>query len=173
MTSSARTMQIENLLKAMERIDLKEFKKLHKTRCKRCGEGTLHQANYPRKPRGLGLNDPAFGRKFKRLSLCCSKCRRRTQPVSILFPFSTVYCVLILLFVVFFGRKSGRFKQIKPATKRRWLLWWGSHEEAKLLSWLLIERFFSSNQTTSKPSLMIGIRVFCSGVFTLFCSTEV
>lgn len=51
--------------------------------CPHCG-GPLHQAKYPRKPRGGRLFE-ALGAFTLRRSMCCGHCRRRSLPPSLLF----------------------------------------------------------------------------------------
>lgn len=61
-----------------------------------CG-GTLHRANYPRKPRGIPTDaEPYFDH---RISFCCNRdgCRARTTPLSIRFFPRIVYASVIVL----------------------------------------------------------------------------
>ncbi|MBU1670363.1 MAG: hypothetical protein KJ993_04620 [Actinobacteria bacterium] len=67
--------------------------------CPRCG-GPLHDAHYPRKPRG---GPPGLPEQFSiRMSLCCGRegCRCRTLPPSCLFLSRKVYWGAIVLVVV-------------------------------------------------------------------------
>lgn len=70
------------------------------TRCNGCEcGGQLHQANYPRKPRGAPCDLPE--NYTLRLSFCCDRdgCRKRTTPPSVRFLGRKVYlaavCVLV------------------------------------------------------------------------------
>jgi hypothetical protein len=93
-----------------------------------CG-GTLHRADYPRKPRGCPVevrNDHS-----SRLSFCCSVCRRRATSVSVRFLARRVYLALAVVLV------SARHAGPTPAAARlglelgvarrtlaRWQHWW-------------------------------------------------
>ena len=93
-----------------------------------CG-GTLHRANYPRKPRGC----PAQIRtEFEqRLSFCCSQCRKRRTCISVRFLGRRVYLGLAMVL------KSARLTQASAITMQlahslqvplrtlqRWRQWW-------------------------------------------------
>ena len=96
--------------------------------CPYCG-GALHQANYPRKPRGC---PGAFRVEYStRLSFCCHQCRRRTTSRSVRFLGRRVW----LGWVVVLG--STRVGERTPAasalcealsipwrTLARWRRWW-------------------------------------------------
>ena len=93
-----------------------------------CG-GTLHRADYPRKPRGCPVevrNDHS-----SRLSFCCSLCRRRATSMSVRFLGRRVYLALAVVLV------SARPAGPTPAAARlgvalgvdrrtlaRWRVWW-------------------------------------------------
>lgn len=99
--------------------------------CPACG-GVLHQADYPRKPRGCPRSwRAAFAR---RRSFCCAQCRRRLTPRSVRFLGRRVYLGLIV--VVASLRHSGHHPKaaalaaslaIPQRTLRRWQSWW--HEQ--------------------------------------------
>ena len=63
-----------------------------------CG-GRLHCANYPRKPRGAGLELTEF--QSQRLSFCCDRdgCRKRATPPSVRFLGRKVYLAAIVILV--------------------------------------------------------------------------
>ncbi len=96
-----------------------------------CG-GRLHQAHYPRKPRGGP--EELRRRTSLRLSYCCSVegCRRRQTPASFRFLGRKVYfSVLVLLVPVLReGAKGERLHrlqelfQVSARTVRRWQRWW-------------------------------------------------
>lgn len=96
--------------------------------CPACG-GVLHQADYPRKPRGCPRScRAAFARRH---SFCCAQCRRRLTPRSVRFLGRRVY--LGVLVVVASLRHSGHHPQaaalattlaIPLRTLRRWQTWW-------------------------------------------------
>ncbi|WP_245731956.1 hypothetical protein [Thiocapsa roseopersicina] len=62
--------------------------------CPACG-GTLHQADYPRKPRGCP--EPWREAFATRRSFCCAQCRRRLTPRSVRFLGRRVYLGLIVV----------------------------------------------------------------------------
>ncbi len=95
-----------------------------------CG-GKLHQANYPRKLRGL----PQQGEDgWQRLSFCCAKegCRRRTTPPSVMFLGRKVYPGAVIVLVSVLRQKPtamrlSRLKElvgVSSRTVRRWRRWW-------------------------------------------------
>ena len=93
-----------------------------------CG-GVLHQANYPRKPRGCSA---AIRPHYAcRLSFCCSVCRKRSTSVSVRFLGRRVY--LGLAVVLMSARRAGPTSSslrmshgltIPIRTLQRWRLWW-------------------------------------------------
>ena len=97
----------------------------------RCG-GTLHSANYPRKPRG-GPADlpPEYAR---RLSFCCARegCRGRTTPGSVRFLGRRVYlAVVVVLASAMQGgitaKRAARLHAlvgVSLRTLKRWRAWW-------------------------------------------------
>ena len=80
------------------RIDVRLAEQSRGRGCQRrgCG-GRLHQANFPRKVRGVSVGGGQFD---KRLGLCCGRCRRRVLPPT----------------VRFFGRSSYAFVAVLVAT---------------------------------------------------------
>jgi len=99
--------------------------------CPHCG-GRLHQADYPRKPRGgtIAISSP----QARRLSLCCDRdgCRRRLMPPSLRFLGRRVYlaAVVVLAAAMRQGpnpRRVGALEQlvgVSRRTLRRWQAWW-------------------------------------------------
>lgn len=99
-----------------------------------CG-GTLHSANYPRKPRGIRiLLDENYN---SRLSFCCATdgCRRRSTPPSVRFLGRKVYLgvIVILITAMEHGLSPKRKRcltdtlDIPPQTLARWRQWWRDH----------------------------------------------
>lgn len=102
-----------------------------------CG-GTLHRANYPRKPRGIppgvgaGAGDEP-GLEL-RLSFCCARegCRRRHTPSSLRFLGRRVYVGVVLVLVMAMEQGMAGFRVNRLArelgvsrrTLERWRLWW-------------------------------------------------
>ena len=100
------------------------------TRGCRCCGGRLHQAGYPRKPRGAQCSlDPAYGRRW---SFCCAVCRRRTTPYSVRFLGRRVYLgvAMTLVCAVTAGLSLGRANRlidcfhVSLRTLQRWRRWW-------------------------------------------------
>jgi hypothetical protein len=101
--------------------------------CRRCG-GTLHSAQFPRKPRGgpAGLGNE-YGRRF---SFCCAAdgCRKRTTPPSLRFLGRKVYLatVVTLISAMLHGTTAARLARLSvvPGIDRRtiarWRAWWVS-----------------------------------------------
>ncbi len=113
-------------------IDKELAAKERKAGCPYCG-GPLHNANYPRKPRG-GPNDLA-DEYLIRFSLCCGreKCRRRRIPPSCRFNGRRVYWHGVMLLVMTFreGRSAGKtaekFQKLFGITRNtiaRWIAWY-------------------------------------------------
>lgn len=98
-------------------------------RCPFC-HGPLHQAHYPRKPRGWGLGpDEDLDRRF---SFCCYLCRRRRTPPSFRFLGRKVYVGAIMVLVsALLGDASARRRKrlrdlcgVDDRTLGRWRKWW-------------------------------------------------
>ena len=95
----------------------------------RCCQGPLHQALYPRKPRGAQCT---LGAEYRqRFSFCCAHCRRRTTPVSVRFLGRRVYLgiVVTLVSALIAGLSSPRIATLIESlcvpllTLRRWRQW--------------------------------------------------
>ena len=93
-----------------------------------CG-GTLHRANYPRKPRACP-NEVRADFEW-RLSFCCNLCRRRTTSRSVCFLGRRVY--LALAVVLMSARHAGQTSaaaqlsgllEVPVRTLERWRHWW-------------------------------------------------
>ena len=99
-----------------------------------CG-GRLHQAHYPRKPRG-GPADLSPDRE-RRLSFCCDRdgCRRRTTPPSLRFLGRRVYfgVGVVLVTAMVHGATPRRVAELRAQlgvdrrTLVRWRRWWQEH----------------------------------------------
>ena len=83
--------------------------------CQHCGHGVLHQAHYPRKPRGISPDDREF---FSfRLSFCCASCRRRVTTPTLRFLGRKVYIGLIVILASCCeGRITAWFSRIASQT---------------------------------------------------------
>ena len=97
--------------------------------CEHC-EGRLHQAHYPRKPRG---GPASLGSEYdRRFSFCCATCRARATPASVRFLGRKVYLgAVVLLLPAAAARLTARAvallrKALGPSARTllRWLGWW-------------------------------------------------
>jgi hypothetical protein len=97
-----------------------------------CCGGTLHVADYPRKPRGGPAKLPAG--YDRRLSLCCGRqgCRKRTTPPSVRYLGRRVYlaAVVVLASAMRHGLSARRVTELRALigvsrrTLERWRRWW-------------------------------------------------
>lgn len=95
-----------------------------------CG-GALHRANYPRKVRGVNVDEA------KRDSFCCAQegCRRRRTPESVRFLGRRVYAgfIVVLLTALQHGLTAERLHVLQEQlgvdrrTLERWRVWWRDH----------------------------------------------
>ena len=94
--------------------------------------GSLHSANYPRKPRGL---PPGLENKYEsRFSFCCDRegCRRRSTPASFRFLGRKVFvaAVVVLVSALRHGATTKRVAMLRELvgtsrrTVERWREWW-------------------------------------------------
>lgn len=94
-------------------------------RCPRCG-GSLHVADFPRKPRGC----PAAMREeySQRLSFTCGRCDARTTPASVRFLGRRVYVAVMLMLVSPAGGHAAQSVRdglkVPARTLLRWRAWW-------------------------------------------------
>ena len=124
-----------------------------------CG-GSLHRANYPRKPRGC----PAEIRTDfeQRLSFCCNTCRKRTTCMSVRFLGRRVYLGLAMVLM------SARLTQSSAITTRvaqtmgvslrtlqRWRQWWQLQFPLTGLWQAMCARFMPAVQAGLLPSSLI------------------
>ena len=112
-------------------IDREEAEKIQQKQCPFCG-GPLHQAHYPRKPRGVtdGIDDS----HRLRFSFCCGRegCRKRVTPPSTRFLGRKVYFAPVILLLCAMlnvlppeeKRKQRSSYQIPKRTQCRWRHWW-------------------------------------------------
>jgi hypothetical protein len=115
----------------MERVDRELANASIQQGCRRC-QGRLHQAKYPRKPRGAGCK---LGPEFEqRWSFCCAhrECRRRMTPPSVRFFGRRVYfgAVFVLCMAMEHGLRNGRSQRlwellgVGRQTLERWRTYW-------------------------------------------------
>ena len=94
--------------------------------CAHCG-GALHQADYPRKVRGMEI-------EARRNSFCCARegCRRRETPGSVRFLGRRIYAgfIVVLLTALRHGLSAERVSVLQEQlgvdrrTLERWRRWW-------------------------------------------------
>jgi len=128
--------------------------------CPHCGEGVLHQANYPRKPKGCPremLDDYRF-----RWSFCCSQCRRRCTPASVRFLGRRVYVALAVVLLPqrrkVLSRAAIEFcdqLDVPARTIARWRQWWLRRFPFTTLWQAQCARFMPPIQTTELPTSLI------------------
>lgn len=122
----------ECLYRLLERVDEELAQGVREGGCVHCGEGTLHRADYQRKPRG----GPESW--TERHSFCCDRdgCRRRHTPPSVRFLGRKVYVgfLVVLKTALRQGLNPGRLAQLRRVvpeidrrTVERWRQWWGEH----------------------------------------------
>lgn len=117
------------LFRLLLMLDLEVAEEVRSEGCPHCAS-PLHRAAYRRKPRG---GPPELeGQLRVRESFCCSRCRRRTTPVSLQFLGRKVYVSVwvLLLLVVRDGAKPERLGDlaaehgVSVRTLYRWRRWW-------------------------------------------------
>jgi hypothetical protein len=112
-----------------ENVDAQVAEAVRSKGCLFCPEGTLHRADYDRKPRG----GPEHW--TERHSFCCDQdgCRRRHTPPSVRFLGRKVYVglVVVLKTALHQGLNAARLAQLRTVlpqidrrTVERWRRWW-------------------------------------------------
>ena len=130
-------------------IDQQIAEKVRLDGCQRCHGGSLHVANYPRKPRGehRDVLGPHYSR---RVSFCCAVCRLRTTPPSVRFLGRKVYLGAVIT-VISAGSDALSEEQLHdliqalnlPAqTRHRWRRWWSVQFPASQC-WRALSGWFS------------------------------
>lgn len=114
------------LLQILHAIDAEEAKQVRCNGCPHCN-GVLHQANYPRKPRGVKELPPEWDLRF---SFCCAECRRRTTPKSVCFLGRKVYLGIVVVVACVLRARGMNLKRAADkfgaamSTLWRWEVWW-------------------------------------------------
>ncbi len=154
-------LQDPNYFKLLLQIDIDLAKQTHARKCP-CG-GTLHKANYPRKPRGC---PPEVRDSYaSRFSFCCSRCRKRTTAVSVRFLGRRVY--LSLAVVLQSARHAGptataavaqlcETLAVPARTVQRWRTWWAQCFPTTLFWQGHGARFMPPVDTTELPDSLIA-----------------
>lgn len=120
------------LYRLLEQVDSELARSVQEAGCLFCEEGTLHRADYDRKPR----SGPAHW--DERHSFCCDRdgCRRRHTPPSVRFLGRKVFVgfVVVLKTALHQGLGAGRLAHLRLAlpgidrrTLERWCRWWREH----------------------------------------------
>ncbi len=148
------------LYQFFEQVDRDSAEAVRAAGCRYCG-GTLHQADYERKPRG-GLS-AIMDRWDKRHSFCCGKdgCRKRHTPPSVRFLGRKVYAgvVVVLVAAMMHGPSARRAAQLHDAlgidirTLKRWRQWW--------LDFFVCTPFWKAGRGRFMPVLDEGQMPFC------------
>jgi hypothetical protein len=144
-------------------IDREEAERFQQRGCPFCG-GPLHQAHYPRKPRGVtdGIDDS----HRLRFSFCCGSegCRKRVTPPSTRFLGRKVYFAPVILLLCAINnllsseekRKQRVFSQIPKLTQCRWRYWW-QEQFPSGRAWLMIRgRLKSPPEPHELPSRLLS-----------------
>jgi hypothetical protein len=151
-------LQNPKFLSLLLQIDTELAAQMHSLGCP-CG-GTLHRADYPRKPRACPKEiRNAFD---SRLSFCCSLCRKRSTSASVRFLGRRVYLGLVVMLVpVRRAKLSATAAQVVQTlgvpqrTVSRWRSWWLQIFPATPL-WLAdCARFMPPVQTEHLPHSLI------------------
>ena len=120
------------LYQLLENVDAEMAEAARSKGCLFCPEGTLHRADYDRKPRGGPESWDS------RHSFCCDQdgCRRRHTPPSVRFLGRRVYVgfVVVLKTALHQGLNAARLAQLRTVlpqidrrTVERWRQWWREH----------------------------------------------
>jgi hypothetical protein len=120
-------LQNPKFLSLLVQIDTELAAQMHASGCP-CG-GTLHRADYPRKPRACPKEvHHAFD---SRLSFCCNRCRKRFTSASVRFLGRRVYLALVVLLVPVRRAKLNaaaaqvvQMLAVPERTIARWRSWW-------------------------------------------------
>jgi hypothetical protein len=145
------------------RIDQEIALEVQSAGCSYCG-GVLHQACYPRKPRGIRS---ALDASYKtRLSFCCATegCRRRTTPPSVRFLGRKVYLGIVIILVTAsqHGLSDKHRKQLiehldlYPQTLSRWRKWWREHFSSSRCWQAEQGNYIPPIDTTHLPGALLG-----------------
>ena len=130
--------------------------------CLHCGNGALHAAHYPRKPRGE--HRQVLGSDYtQRFSFCCSNCRRRTTPESVRFLGRKVYLGAT---IVLLGADAGGLDEdqrhaliehleVPNQTLHRWRHWWQAMLPLTTLWISFAGRFSPSIDTRQLPAQLL------------------
>lgn len=151
-------LQTPKFFQLLLQIDIDLAKQTRAGKCPDCG-GTLHVADYPRKPRGC---PPEVLADYEsRFSFCCGQCRKRTTAVSVRFLGRRVYLSLLVVLLPTCGMTEAAKELCKtlnvPAlTIRRWRDWWARLFPATPLWQAECARFMPPVKTAELPDSLIA-----------------
>lgn len=147
--------------RALETLDQQLAAKVQPEGCP-CG-GTLHHADYPRKPRGVAAH--LREHHERRISFCCDQdgCRRRRTPASVRFLGRRVYlfAVVLLASVLNHGVTERRLAQlegvldISEESLCRWRRWWQRVFPATAVWQEIRGRFVPAFEPTALPGVLL------------------
>lgn len=152
-------LQDPRFFQLLLQIDIELAAQTRTEKCQ-CG-GTLHKADYPRKPRGCP--NEARADYESRFSFCCSQCRKRTTAMSVRFLGRRVYLSLIV--VLFSARRAGPVATTAQLSKKlavpvltlqRWRTWWTEHFPITPLWQAHCARFMPQVETAELPASLIA-----------------
>ena len=151
-------LQDPNFFRLLLRIDAELAGEARTSGCP-CG-GTLHRANYPRKPRAcLSEVRAEFESRF---SFCCNRCRRRLTSKSVRFLGRRVYLALAVVLAP--ARHAGQGPaaarlasdfQVPVRTLQRWRQWWIQHFPLTSVWQARCARFVPPVDTQSFPASLL------------------
>lgn len=131
------------------KIDRDVAEKIQQNRCPYCG-GPLHQAHYPRKPRGAPEDLDAS--HCLRFSFCCGRegCRKRVMPPSVRFLgrkvfFAPIVLLLCSMMSILSSDEALKLRSLYQTSRRtvyRWRSWW-QNEFASSRVWRGIKGYLS------------------------------
>jgi hypothetical protein len=129
-SAQAQALLLEHDENVAKRVQAQRCAVIDEASGKACG-GTLHNAPFPRKPRGgAGLDEHVC----ERLSFCCAirDCRKRVTPPSLRFLGRKLYLAVVVVIIAALrcGETPERLNRLRelvdvsPQTVKRWLQWW-------------------------------------------------
>ncbi len=152
-------LQNPNFFHILLQLDIELAAETRTAKCPHCG-GTLHRANYPRKPRCCP--DEALTDFESRFSFCCNQCRKRTTPVSVRFLGRRVYLgwAVVLMSA---GRTQSppamaqlsKTLHVPARTLQRWRQWWVEQFPLTLLWQARCARFMPPIDLVKLPASLI------------------
>lgn len=152
-------LQNPNFFHILLQIDIELAAETRAAKCHYCG-GTVHRADYPRKPRCC-LDE--FRSQFEsRFSFCCYQCRKRKTSVSVRFLGRRVYLGLAVVLMSAGRRQStsdvaqlSETLCVPALTIQRWRQWWVEQFSLTPLWQATCARFMPSIDLNLLPNSLI------------------